>query len=109
MRLCENLRIRIGQGRDRPQYDAGHSFLTRPALRPHIHMKLCCKSNADGPYLPTMPSLRMPPLTEREFARISRALAEPRRVQILKEVGEHAAPTPRSAVPTSQGIRRRAL
>ena len=51
-----------------------------------------------------MPPSRNAPLTEREVARISRALAEPRRVQILKQVGEHAAPTPCSAVHNSEGI-----
>jgi ArsR family transcriptional regulator len=59
---------------------------------------------SDGRYLATMPPSRIPFLTEREVARISRALAEPRRVQILKQVGEHAAPTPCSAVHKSQGI-----
>jgi ArsR family transcriptional regulator len=51
-----------------------------------------------------MSPARTPPLTERNFARISRALAEPRRVAILKEIGAHEAPTPCSAVHKSQGI-----
>ena len=51
-----------------------------------------------------MPPSRIPSLTEREFSRISRALAEPRRVQILKEIGKHDVPTPCGALHQSQRI-----
>jgi ArsR family transcriptional regulator len=47
---------------------------------------------------------RSPPLTEREFARIARALAEPRRFQILSEIDKHDAPTPCTSLHKSQAI-----
>lgn len=41
---------------------------------------------------------RSPRLTERDFARIARALAEPRRYAILKDIGSSPEPTPCTAL-----------
>jgi ArsR family transcriptional regulator, arsenate/arsenite/antimonite-responsive transcriptional repressor len=51
-----------------------------------------------------MSSNRNAALTAREFARISRALAEPRRVEILKEIGKRETPTPCTTLHKSQDI-----
>jgi ArsR family transcriptional regulator len=43
-------------------------------------------------------------LSERDFARIARALAEPRRFDILKAIGSQDKPTPCAALLKSQNI-----
>jgi ArsR family transcriptional regulator, arsenate/arsenite/antimonite-responsive transcriptional repressor len=45
-------------------------------------------------------------LSERDFARIARALAEPRRFDILKTIGDHDTPTPCAALLGCQNISR---
>lgn len=43
-------------------------------------------------------------MTDRQFERIARALAEPRRVQILKEIGARPDPTACSVIHESHNI-----
>jgi ArsR family transcriptional regulator, arsenate/arsenite/antimonite-responsive transcriptional repressor len=57
-------------------------------------------------YLPPViaAATKTPRLTERQFARIARALAEPRRFAMLKEIGACAGPTACSALHKKQKV-----
>jgi ArsR family transcriptional regulator, arsenate/arsenite/antimonite-responsive transcriptional repressor len=71
-----------------------------PSLWRRVAARLRFASDLTG----TMPSAKPLRLTDRQFALIARALAEPRRVQILKQIGGCSGPMPCSVIQQSHRV-----